>query len=95
LKIASILNISQAKEARTKHSIHEADLSERLGDGRLSGPRKAIPGTVSGVSGDTSFPEDGDPYFSIRKLRQKVGLKGGGARDLLTVPIVCVPCNEV
>jgi len=42
LEIASVLEISRAEEARTELSICEADLGKCLGDGRLSGPGKAI-----------------------------------------------------
>ena len=42
LEIASILEVSRAKEARAELSIREADFGERLGDGRLPCPRKTI-----------------------------------------------------
>jgi len=42
LEVTPVLEISRAKETRAKLSIREANLGERLGDGRLSGPCKAI-----------------------------------------------------
>ena len=42
LNVTPVLEISQAEEACPKFSLRKGDLRERLGDCRLSGPRKAV-----------------------------------------------------